>query len=308
MAKRGRKRNSAVKAIAAIAWYHCVARAAGIEKPAQLGKIFQAEESRIWNKHQKGKPPGPTTLRLVEQKFPGTAKIFEVGLDDCMLWDAMNNEDAHQLYEIVRSTTCYFVRIDTKEDPLPRLLGVYRAQLLLDGLSNSPWASLAELIAIYRGFVIRFRQDDKTGCGRRHSAFNQAIQSRAEDMEDATIAFGLLRNLMSHPSLAHQLTQYGIGEQLTRWAKAIERARLEEDDELRCEILQCAGDDPISAYLDNPIAFVSRTMAVSGKKGRRLAQCRERFSPIDYFEIFLRQLPGHSEDSHPPGMDKKKLH
>ena len=282
-----RKKNSHVDKLRAIAWYHEIERAAGVDNATQLGKIFQEEEgSRIWHKHRKGKPPGPVRLPLAEKRFPRTAKIFEVGPDDSMLWDAMTTGDLTKV-ACRPSPLCREHSGDVKN-----WLAVYRDRLCIDGCCNgtsfrvgndvrlwrsfrgdkeitekeflSPWVWLAGLIALYR-LISEHRAPE-------------------EDEDAATVAFALLRIFLNHPAFQTQLTFYGIGAGISEWLEAIELSRLAEDGELMDEI-GCYGktigsDDPLSEYLDDPVAF-AEFANLSFTKSKRLKGSLDLLFPWD---------------------------
>jgi len=302
MEKRGRKRNSIVKQIRAIAWYHCVARVAGIEKPAQLGKIFQAEESRVWNKHQKGKPPGPTTLRLAEQKYPDTSNIFENGPDDSMLWDAMERATLFGLAcrpsfqcRMHSGAPSYWLAsykefIDDYRDGRGHQFGAECSWRMLAGervsypIHHSPWVWLAGLIALYRM------------AGDQESR-DVWLFGQVESHHVATVAFALLKALVSSPSFESQLRSYGIAEILGEWVDEIELSRLEDDVELANEIEHLGrligSESPQRTYLSDPVEFVHRATNVSEEAAKRLMICHKALFPEehDYERQWKRENP-----------------
>lgn len=259
MEKRGRKPNSPVDVHRAIAWYHCVEHAAGVENATQLGKIFQADESRIWHKHRKGTPPGPTWLRLAEQRFPGTSKIFEIGPDDSMLWDAMEQGDVTQLTRIACRPS---PRCRKASGELSSWLAVYINKLdqMTAGKYDdpvSPWVWLAGLLALYRLITEHRLLED--------------------DIEQGAVAFVLLHRFYHDPVMQNQLDVYGINVQLAKFFQDIELSRLKEDVELKSEIESMVkyADDPMTAYLYDPSKFVDHIIMTAPEEDRRrITQCK----------------------------------
>lgn len=288
MKKRGRKLKLPEDKIRAIAWYHSVQQAAGVENASQIGKIFQEDECKIWNKYQKGKSPGPVKLPLVEQRYPGTKRIFEVGPDDSMLWDAMTTGD------LIKITCLPSLICRESIGQIRRLLTVYRNRVSLD-IGNfehgakltatsvmsikgslkseeeeieslSPWVWLAGLIALYR-LIIK----------------NQAPE---EDRDAATIAFALLKDcLNNHPTFQRELSLYGITDEIFDWLNATELSRLRADEELIKEIdfygKMVGSNAPLSEYLHNPTAFLSKFVKFPITKSKRIIETLDLLFYLD---------------------------
>lgn len=108
METRGRKKRTLLDAMRAKAWFAGIKAVSGLPTAYQIAEAFldsEEEEKRNFDKYQRGAmSPGERTLAMVENKWPGTSKIFDAAPDlptgYFPIWKALSGT-MEELWDIV---------------------------------------------------------------------------------------------------------------------------------------------------------------------------------------------------------------
>lgn len=89
---RGRPQRSPLESMRAKAWMAGVMTASGATNAYQVAKLFDAGQEKRFEKYARGTiSPNITTLKLVEQRFPNTRRVYDEGpANRVPLWKAMD--------------------------------------------------------------------------------------------------------------------------------------------------------------------------------------------------------------------------